>query len=122
MVRNQSIISPDTKLHLIQPLKLSSEKIQTKLPKDAVNNTPQTSEVFSREELEKAVDGLNKTVEVFDRELQFSIHEDTNRIIVRVIKRSQDKEEVIREIPPERILDMIASFMDMIGLLIDQRA
>jgi uncharacterized FlaG/YvyC family protein len=29
---------------------------------------------------------------------------------------------VIREIPPERVLDMIAAIMDMIGLLVDHRA
>ncbi|NLM70138.1 MAG: flagellar protein FlaG, partial [Firmicutes bacterium] len=66
---------------------------------------------------------LNKTMKIFDRGLEFTIHEDTNRIMVRVVDRSDhNNEEVIREIPPEKILDMIAAFMDMIGLLVDQRA
>ena len=58
---------------------------------------------------------------VFDRSLEFSVHEDTNRIIVRVINRLPEGDEVIREIPPERILDLVAALMNIVGLLVDQR-
>ena len=62
-------------------------------------------------------------MKIFDRGLEFTIHEDTNRIMVRVVDRSDhNNEEVIRKFHPKKILDMIAAFMDMIGLLVDQRA
>lgn len=72
--------------------------------------------------LDTAVETINKTLDVFGRGLEFSIHEDTNRIIVKVIDRSNFEDEVIREIPPEKILDMMAEVLNIIGLLIDQRA
>lgn len=72
--------------------------------------------------LDAAVESINKTLDVFDRGLKFSVHEDTNRIMVKVINRSKFEEEVIREIPPEKILDMMAEMLDIIGLLIDRRA
>ncbi len=75
-----------------------------------------------KDQLEKAIETLNNAVDVVERALEFSIHEDTNRIIVKVVDRSNTEAEVIREIPPERILDMVAVFMDMIGLMFDQRA
>ena len=65
------------------------------------------------EKVDAAIEYLNKTMRIFDRSLEFSIHEDTNRIIVRVIDRSS--EEVIREIPPERILDLVAALMSIVG-------
>lgn len=72
----------------------------------------------SDKNLEKAVDGLNKTMEIIERGLEFSIHEGTNRIMVKVVDRAND-EKVIREIPPEKLLDLIAEINDVIGLLID---
>lgn len=81
----------------------------------------QTIEEFDYDQLEKAVNGLNKTMEVIDRGLEFSIHEETNRIMVKVVDRSED-EKVIREIPPEKLLDLIAEIRKLIGILIDYRA
>ncbi len=76
---------------------------------------------IDKEQLEDIVTGLNKTMDAFERTLEFSVHEDTNRIMVKVVDRGRFEDEVIREIPPERILDMVATFMDMIGILVDQR-
>ena len=74
----------------------------------------------SREELENAVNKMNKTVEIFNREIKFSIHEKTHRIMVRVINK--DTEEVISEMPPQLILDMVAQFREMVGMLVDKKA
>jgi len=43
--------------------------------------------------------------------LQFSIHEETKEIMVKVL--DTDTEEVIREIPPEKILDMVAKIWEL---------
>ena len=72
------------------------------------------------EDLERAADHIGRALEVIDRGLEFSIHEDTNRVIVKVISRQTH--EVIKEIPPEQLLDMIARIWEMIGLLVDEKA
>lgn len=51
--------------------------------------------------------------------LQFSIHKETKSIIVRII--NSETQEVIKEIPPEKILDLVAKLWEMAGLLIDER-
>lgn len=71
------------------------------------------------EKLEDKVDQLNKTVEVFDKRIHFQIHEATNRIMVQIIETTS--EEVIKEIPPEKILDLVARIEEMIGLLVDEK-
>lgn len=85
-----------------------------------VQDAIQKAFILDDEMLDSAVDDLNKTMEVLDRSLQFSIHEGTNRVMVRVVDPSND-DEVIREIPPEKILDMMAEIKDAIGLLIDEK-
>ena len=44
----------------------------------------------------------------------------TQRIMVKVI--NIDTDEVIKELPPEDVLDTVARIREMIGLLIDERA
>ena len=51
--------------------------------------------------------------------LEFSIHEQTKLISVRV-KDSQTG-EVIREVPPEKTLDFVAKLWEMAGLFIDEK-
>jgi len=123
MIQTDITIKGNAQMHQVKPQSQHQEvnqKIRVE-QQTGVNKHGQTK--VDRGQLADAVDSLNKTMKIFDRGLEFTIHEDTNRIIVRVVDRSDhNNEEVIREIPPERILDMIAAFMDMIGLLVDQRA
>jgi flagellar protein FlaG len=71
------------------------------------------------EELQEGVERLNSTANVFNTGLRFLIHEETNRIMVQVVDLKED--EVIREIPPEKILNMVAQIQNIIGLFIDTR-
>lgn len=69
--------------------------------------------------LEKAIEKANRSMVFRNRYLEFRIHEKTNEIIVRVI--DSDTQEVIREIPSEKMLDMFASMLELAGLLVDER-
>lgn len=69
--------------------------------------------------INKAVEKANQTMEFQHRQLEFKIHEKTKEIIVKVV--DSDTKEVIREIPPEKLLDMFASVLEMAGLLVDER-
>ncbi|HKM43650.1 MAG TPA: flagellar protein FlaG [Limnochordia bacterium] len=75
---------------------------------------------LKKAEVESAVESINDAVEHINRSLRFSVHEDTQRIIVRVVNTRTD--EVIKELPPEDVLDTVARIREMIGLLIDERA
>ncbi|MFB5660991.1 flagellar protein FlaG [Alteribacillus sp. HJP-4] len=70
-------------------------------------------------DLQSQVDGMNKLLEAEYTSLKFNVHEDLDRIYVQVLNR--DTDEIVREIPPEKFLDMIASFMDQLGLLVDEK-
>lgn len=76
-------------------------------------------EPFLLEKLKDKLQQLNKTVEIFDKKLHFQIHEETDRIMVQIIETAT--EEVIGEIPPERVLDLVARIEEMIGIIVDQK-
>lgn len=68
--------------------------------------------------VDKAVDLLNKTMEDYSTELKFVFHKGSGEYMVKVINTKDNS--VIREIPPEKVLDMVAYFKDMLGMIVDK--
>jgi flagellar protein FlaG len=74
---------------------------------------------ISDEQLVKAIQKAIKAVEGTTTSLEFSVHKETHQISVKVM----DKEtgEIIREIPPEKNLDFLATLWRKAGILIDEK-
>ncbi len=68
-------------------------------------------------QLKKAVEDINKKAN--NSEAIFGIHDQTNRVTIKLINK--DTKEVIKELPPEKTLDMIAKVWELAGLLVDER-
>lgn len=73
----------------------------------------------SKEKVENALRDINAKIRPTRTECQFSYHEKTKRICIKVL--DQDTGEVIREIPPEKTLDMIAKSLELAGILVDEK-
>ncbi len=67
----------------------------------------------------EAIQKANKAILGGNRRFEFSIHEQTNEIVVKVY--NSDTNELVREIPNEKILDMVAKICEMAGLFVDER-
>ncbi|WP_082583930.1 flagellar protein FlaG [Noviherbaspirillum sp. Root189] len=70
--------------------------------------------------LEQAVKDLNKAMQTQSANLEFSVDEDSNRTIVKVI--DQQTQEVLRQIPSEEALKISKALNQVSGLLIRQKA
>lgn len=75
---------------------------------------------IGEEKLIEMIERANKTLLTPPTELQFSIHEKTKQISVKITNTETD--EVIREIPPEKVLDMVAKMWELAGLFVDEKA
>ena len=71
----------------------------------------------SNEQIRQALKNLNK--EMNNTEAQFGIHEATNRITIKIVDK--DTKEVVKELPPEKTLDIIAKAWEIAGLLVDEK-
>lgn len=95
----------------------SIELNNTNEVQDQVQN--QNSNEIDSKALDKAVKKLNKFLEDDNTHAEYSVHEDFNTIMIKIV---DDKtKEVIMEIPPKKILDMVASICKQFGLL-DKKA
>lgn len=66
-----------------------------------------------------AIEKANRAITGTNRRFEFSIHEKTKDVMVKVI--DTDTNTIVREIPPEKILDMVAKLWEMAGLIVDER-
>lgn len=83
------------------------------------NNSNSQEQEIDRKELDKSLNKLNRFLEDESAHAEYSIHEDFGTIMIKII---DDKtKEVILEVPPKKILDMVASMCKQFGL-IDKKA
>lgn len=102
-----------------------SEAGTVKKPKQAVKAISQINEFdmnsmpVSEKVVIEAIQKANKAISGGNRRFEFSIHEKTNEIVVKVY--DSDTNELVREIPNEKVLDMVAKICEMAGILVDER-
>jgi len=74
---------------------------------------------ISVRKLEGAAERLNHALQAFDRDLAISIH-DNGQVVVRVTDPKTG--DVIREIPPERVLEVEENLDQIVGLFVNDQA
>jgi len=86
-----------------------------------VERSDSKSESYDREpsqdQLRKAVEDLNKKMS--NSEVAFGFHEGTNRVMIKIVDK--ETKEVIKELPPEKTLDLIAKAWELAGIMVDER-
>ena len=94
--------------------------LSSELPMNFKTMDPKKFEPVTIGELEliEAIERANNTLRGINTNFKFSIHEETKAIMVKVI--NSDTQEVVREIPPEKILDMVAKMWEMAGIFVDR--
>ena len=73
----------------------------------------------SKEQVQKSINEINDTVSALHKELHFEFHEKSERMLVEI--RDIRNDEVIKEIPPKEMLDMIGRIKEVVGLLLDEK-
>lgn len=68
--------------------------------------------------IEGVVKNLNSIAKNFNEKVQFSFHEKTNRIIIKVI--NSDTNEVVREIPAKYSIKLLEHLQEYMGLFVDE--
>ena len=107
----------------------AAEEVTKKLPvtpaatvstesKSAAPTEAQEEENVSRK-MKDAIDKVNEKIVPSKTRCEFSYHEDTKRVSIKVIDQNTD--EVIKAIPPEETLDMLSKIWELAGLLVDER-
>lgn len=109
-------VSTDSTVHVAERVDKTTSVVENAQSKGQ-NNGSAEQEQPSNEQIKKAVEKLNKNL--MNSEAVFGIHEETNRVTIKIVDK--DTKEVIKELPPEKTLDMIAKAWELAGILVDER-
>lgn len=69
--------------------------------------------------VQEAVDKMNKMLEVNQSTAKFKYHEGLERYYVTVVNR--DTDEVVKEIPPKKLLDAFYEMQKLFGMFVDEK-
>lgn len=75
---------------------------------------------IKEEDVKKAVDTLNKEFKEKDTYLQYEVYGKFNNIVVKVMDKSTN--ELVKELPSKKIIDMVEKLCEMSGMFVDEKA
>lgn len=73
---------------------------------------------ISEKALKQRISDINRKLNN-NTSAEFGYHDDTNRVTIKIVDK--DTKETIKEIPPEKTLDLIAKAWELAGILVDER-
>jgi flagellar protein FlaG len=114
-----TIEQPPAKSYTNSDSVLASSPVVPTVKEMIIANLQGKKVTLGEEELIKAIERANKALQGRTTSFEFSIHEATKEIMVKVMDKNTG--EVIRELPPEKVLDMVAKLWEMAGIIVDER-
>ena len=105
----------ETKKVVVKESNLETKRDTSK----AVEQSKEKREEVAGKLMKEVVDATNEALKMNRTSLHMKYHEDVNRVSIKIVDDETD--EVIKEIPPEKTLDMIAKVMDLAGILVDEK-
>lgn len=88
--------------------------------KELSNDKEGANQQSAKEQTEKVIKGLNEFLGASNSHLKFQFHDGTKEYYVSIVDDKTN--EVIKEIPSKKLLDMYAAMTDYLGLLVDRKA
>ncbi len=76
-------------------------------------------EELSKDQATSMVDGLNSFLEPSNTSIRYELHDKLDRYYVTVV--DQETDEVVKEIPPKKLLDVYASMAELMGFIVDEK-
>ncbi|MCR5656967.1 MAG: flagellar protein FlaG [Butyrivibrio sp.] len=103
------------------PVQAQKQEVQAEVKNSNVPTRQERTEEMieaDNKRVMEAISEMNKKM-FNNSEAVFGIHEDTNRITIKIVDKTTKK--TIKELPPEKTLDMIAKAWELAGLMVDER-
>ncbi|MCH6263908.1 flagellar protein FlaG [Neobacillus citreus] len=72
-----------------------------------------------KEKTEKVIESINQFLKESNTHLKFRFHDELKEFYVAIVDDTTN--EVVKEIPPKKMLDMYAAMTEYLGLLVDMK-
>jgi flagellar protein FlaG len=92
---------------------------RTSTPNTSVDKMLATPDSDQFKVITRKIEQANRRMVGANTMFQYGIHEATNQIMVKVMDKETN--ELLLEIPPEKVLDAIAKMWELAGLFVDEK-
>ena len=92
--------------------------VEVAVPEPPAVSQALVAEDFSKEQFREVAAAFTEVVGLVSRGVRVRIDDSSNQIITQVI--DQETDEVIRQIPPQELLDISQRLRSFVGTLLDQ--
>lgn len=115
---NNSQDSVNNAAHTAAVMQISSSQ---KANTDGSSNGADTSDKQQEEQQQASIQKLKDIQKVINHNTvaEFGYNEPTNRITIKI--KDKDTDEVIKEIPSEKALEMLAKAWELAGIMVDEK-
>ncbi|MFC5588717.1 flagellar protein FlaG [Sporosarcina soli] len=101
-------VASDTDITVMEGQALANEARQSK-----------SEQQLPLEKAQQLTDSMNTFLESANTQLRFKLHDKLNEYYVTIIDMKTD--EVVREIPSKKLMDIHAAMREFLGLLVDRK-
>ncbi len=109
----------ETKVKEKDKARFNEAKVATKeIKNEVLNKEPQIR--LNDKNLDEVIEELNKNFEMFNTRMSFSYDEESKITVIKIL--NQHTGEVIKQIPPEDMLNSLEKISALVGLVIDKSA
>ena len=96
------------------PTEITAKKTETQS-----RSAEEQKDFVSKDKLQEAVDSINEFLHTQQKSSKFVFHEGLDKYYVKLVDAETD--EVIKEIPPERLLNAFYEMKKLAGMIVDEK-
>ncbi|CRK80925.1 flagellar protein FlaG [Neobacillus massiliamazoniensis] len=79
----------------------------------------QSKQSMTKEKTEKVIQSMNDFLKASNTQLVFKFHNELKEYYVAIVDESTN--QVVKEIPPKKLLDIYAAMKEYLGVLVDKK-
>ncbi|MGD6958958.1 flagellar protein FlaG [Rossellomorea aquimaris] len=97
----------------------TSEEVKQIQAKERHHEETTTKEPVTKEKMEDVVYGMNEFMSTSNTHLKFEFHDKLKEYYVTIV--DDRTQEIVKEIPAKKMLDMHAAMTEFVGLMVDKK-
>lgn len=112
--------SMDNSTRNVQAVSLDSNSFNVDSKNGEISFQLDNNQHISEKDVKKAIDKFNKLLEDNDTHVEYELYGKTKELTIKIINTKT--KEVVKEIPPKKLIDMINKLCELAGVFVDQKA
>lgn len=93
---------------------------EVNIPKGESRGALTKDKDYTLDEVKKAADKLNKLFEDKSTYVEYEVYGKSKSITIKILDHKT--KEVVKEIPPKKLIDMVDKLCELAGVFVDQKA